>query len=50
MEELIQARMAIGTLKKIDKLVSKGNYMNRSDFLRDAVKEKLRREVHEKKL
>jgi Arc/MetJ-type ribon-helix-helix transcriptional regulator len=46
MKDLIQARIAEGTLKEIDKLVIKGNYINRAEFLRDAVKEKLRREVY----
>jgi Arc/MetJ-type ribon-helix-helix transcriptional regulator len=30
----------------INKAVEKGNYLNSSDFIRDAIKEKLQREGH----
>ncbi|MEM4263456.1 MAG: ribbon-helix-helix domain-containing protein [Candidatus Woesearchaeota archaeon] len=38
MEDVVQVRMSKGLIEKVDKLVDKGIYANRSDAIRDAVR------------
>lgn len=41
----VSAKVAISDMKKIDSAVSNGDYLNRSDFIRSAIREKIAREV-----
>jgi len=45
----INAQVAHNTLQEIDAHVRKGTYLNRSDFARQAIKEKLQRLANAKK-
>lgn len=43
--EVAQARLPDGLMKKVDSLVEKGEYSNRSDVIRDAVRKLLEKQI-----